>query len=333
MVRERATLHAITVTVRGRRRRRDDRGRRAAIQAGGAQPALQRRQVHPRRRQRVRPRLPRGDRPRGHRDRHRHRGARRGPGTDLRVLPAGPPGSTEGGGHRPRTDAVPTHRRAVRRADVAGEHPGCRKHVRLLDPGRCRSSGRGRLAWARRASASSFSSTTTGRRWTSSRPTWTVRRPGCCGPGTASRPSSWSARCCPPPSCSTSGCHGSTAGRCWPSSRRTPPPPISQWSSPRSSTIGPAGLALGADAYLRKPVRREELVDALRRVGVLVDQSRDSPHRSRHDAAPDPRGRGQSAEPQAGSRRAPVRRLRRHRGAVRRGGSARRPSRIRRIWC
>jgi signal transduction histidine kinase/ActR/RegA family two-component response regulator len=31
------------------------------------------------------------------------------------------------------------------------------------------------------------------------------------------------------------------------------------------------GLALGADAYLRKPIRREELVDALRRVGVLVD--------------------------------------------------------------
>ncbi len=43
---------------RRRRRRRDDRGRRAALQAGGAQPALQRRQVHARRRQRVRPRLP-----------------------------------------------------------------------------------------------------------------------------------------------------------------------------------------------------------------------------------------------------------------------------------
>jgi signal transduction histidine kinase/CheY-like chemotaxis protein len=31
------------------------------------------------------------------------------------------------------------------------------------------------------------------------------------------------------------------------------------------------GLALGADAYLRKPIRREDLVDALRRVGVLAD--------------------------------------------------------------
>ena len=31
----------------------------------------------------------------------------------------------------------------------------------------------------------------------------------------------------------------------------------------------PRGLALGADAYLLKPVRRDELVDALRHVGVL----------------------------------------------------------------
>jgi DNA-binding NarL/FixJ family response regulator len=28
-------------------------------------------------------------------------------------------------------------------------------------------------------------------------------------------------------------------------------------------------LALGADVYLRKPVRRDELVDALRKVGAL----------------------------------------------------------------
>jgi len=31
----------------------------------------------------------------------------------------------------------------------------------------------------------------------------------------------------------------------------------------------PHGLALGADVYLRKPVRRDELVDALRKVGAL----------------------------------------------------------------
>jgi DNA-binding response OmpR family regulator len=29
------------------------------------------------------------------------------------------------------------------------------------------------------------------------------------------------------------------------------------------------GLALGADAYLRKPIRREELMDALQQVGAL----------------------------------------------------------------
>ena len=29
------------------------------------------------------------------------------------------------------------------------------------------------------------------------------------------------------------------------------------------------GLALGADAYLRKPIRREELIDALKQVGAL----------------------------------------------------------------
>ena len=59
MVRERATAHAIKISGRDRRRRRGDRRRRAAIQTGGAQPAVQRGEVHPRRRQRVRPRLPR----------------------------------------------------------------------------------------------------------------------------------------------------------------------------------------------------------------------------------------------------------------------------------
>jgi CheY-like chemotaxis protein len=31
----------------------------------------------------------------------------------------------------------------------------------------------------------------------------------------------------------------------------------------------PRGLALGADAYLLKPVRRDDLVDSLRRLGAL----------------------------------------------------------------
>jgi len=57
----------------------------------------------------------------------------------------GPPGGSEGGGHRSRTDAVTTHRRAVRRADVAGEHPRRRKHVRLLGPGPAGAGGRCRF--------------------------------------------------------------------------------------------------------------------------------------------------------------------------------------------
>jgi CheY-like chemotaxis protein len=32
----------------------------------------------------------------------------------------------------------------------------------------------------------------------------------------------------------------------------------------------PRGLALGADVYLRKPVGRDELVEALQRVGALA---------------------------------------------------------------
>ena len=54
MVRERAAAHAITVTVEVADDVGHDRDRRAAVQAGGAQPALQRRQVHARRRQRCR---------------------------------------------------------------------------------------------------------------------------------------------------------------------------------------------------------------------------------------------------------------------------------------
>src|SRR5882757_2369135 len=51
-------------------------------------------------------------------------------------------------------------------------------------------------------------------------------------------------------------------------------------------------------------------------------RSPDSAHRSRRDAPPDPRSRGQSVEPQAGSRCSPVRRIRRRRGPLGRGRSA-----------
>ena len=122
MVRERAASHAITITVDVA----DDVGMIEAdelrFKQVRPQPAVQRRQVHAGRRQRVRPRLPRGHRPRGHGDRHRHRRAARGSGADLRILPAGWPRTGQGGGHRARPDAVATHRRAVRRPDVAGQH-------------------------------------------------------------------------------------------------------------------------------------------------------------------------------------------------------------------
>ena len=134
-----------------------------------------------------------------------------------------------------------------------------------------------RSSWTRppRMSSASFprwsSSTTTGRRWISSRPTWMARRRESCGRRMAWRHSNWSGRCCLPLSCLTSGCRGSTAGRFWPSSRRTRltaaiPVIIASVIDDR-----PRGLALGADVYLRKPVRREELLDALRSVGVSVD--------------------------------------------------------------
>jgi DNA-binding response OmpR family regulator len=35
----------------------------------------------------------------------------------------------------------------------------------------------------------------------------------------------------------------------------------------------PRGLALGADEYLRKPISRDELVDALRHVGLGLESS------------------------------------------------------------
>ena len=63
-------------------------------------------------------------------------------------------------------------------ADVARQHAGRRKHVRLLDPGPAGAGG----GPPRRPDGASFpsssSSTTTGRRWISSRPTSTARRFG-----------------------------------------------------------------------------------------------------------------------------------------------------------
>ena len=162
--------------------------------------------------------------------------------------------------------------------------------------------GRWPVRLSAKAFRSSFSSTTTGRRWTSTRPTWTVHQPG-----------SLRAR------------DGVEALEL---ARKVLPaavvleirlPKLDGWQVLADLKADPAttdipvviatvvddrsrGLSLGAEAYLRKPIRREELMDALRRIGA-VDSSRDPHSRSRHDRAPHPRGRGQSVESQAGSRR------------------------------
>ena len=166
MVRERAALHAITVSVHVADDVDDDRGRRTAVQAGGAQSAVQRRQVHPGRGNvSVRAYLERHG-PGDHRHRHRDRGGPRRSGAHLRVVPAGPPGRLQGGGHRPRPDPVAAHRRTVRRANVVGERRRRRKHIRLHGPGSNRAATS--PAHPRRPASSPWScwSTTTGRHWT-----------------------------------------------------------------------------------------------------------------------------------------------------------------------
>ena len=123
MVRERAAQHGIAITLDRRAGGRRDLGRRAQAQAGGAQPAQQRGQVHARRRvgrcaRRDLRRRGAGDRAR-HRDRHRGGRSR----ADLRGLPARRPPGTQRG-HRARADAVEADRRAARRPDLDDEPPG-----------------------------------------------------------------------------------------------------------------------------------------------------------------------------------------------------------------
>ena len=82
----------------------------------------------------------RGQRAARHRHRQRDRCRARGPGAHLRVLPAGRPRPRSERGDRPGADALPTHRRAVRRPDVARQRGRGGQHVRLL---RARGRGRG----------------------------------------------------------------------------------------------------------------------------------------------------------------------------------------------
>ena len=85
------------------------------------------------------------------------------------------------------------------------------------------------------------------------------------------------------------------------------------------------GVAMGAAAYLVKPIGREDLLTALAAVGAPVPAA--GARRASGGAMSEgahPRGRGQPEEPQAGAGRADVRRLRGDRGDLRRG---RRPAR------
>ena len=176
----------------------------------------------------------------------------------------------QGGGHRARTDTVAAHRGPVRRADVAGQHAGRRKHLRLLDPGLAGAPGQ-RLADGGgvpvvvlvdddRASLDLVEAYLDGS------PTRVLR--------------------------ARDGVEALEL------IRRVLPaavvldiklPRLDGWqvlaelkADPATAAMPvviasvvddrPRGLALGADVYLRKPVSRDELVDALRQVGVLAGE-------------------------------------------------------------
>ena len=131
MVRERATKNGVQVTFERGSGRRHRHGRRTPHQAGDLQPALERREVHARRRVRRR-RVDAGER-RGARlrGRHRPRHRRRGPGADLRGVPAdrGRRPAARGDRSRPRT--LEAARRAARGSDLGGKRARPREHVRV----------------------------------------------------------------------------------------------------------------------------------------------------------------------------------------------------------
>ena len=119
-------------------------------QAGDPQPAHERGQVHARRRSgRGQARRLDGDGG-DHGSRHRDRNRARGPGEDLRVLPAGRPRRDGGGGHRTRPHPVPPDRRAPRRAAVGGERGRAGSTFGFTIPVRARAARRDAVTFPRR---------------------------------------------------------------------------------------------------------------------------------------------------------------------------------------
>ena len=149
-------------------------------------------------------------------DRHRHRRPARGPGADLRVLPAGRPGRDAGGGHRARAHAVQADRRALRRPAVAGHRGRRGQHLRVLPARRAvRPAGtadrrRAAVGAARRrrprVAGPDRGATSTGPGSTS------------CAPATAPRPSSWPGGCPRRGRPRHPAAQAWTGGRCWRSS-------------------------------------------------------------------------------------------------------------------
>ena len=130
MVREPATKHGVRLSLELGARRRPGRGDERRLAPGRLQPALERRQVHAGGGGRRRHREPR---PRGTDlgDRHGSGHPTRGPGADLRGVPADGCRRAAARGHRARARPFEAPRRAARRPHLGRERARARQPLRL----------------------------------------------------------------------------------------------------------------------------------------------------------------------------------------------------------
>ena len=246
-----------------------DRGRRAALQAGRAQPALQRGQVHAAPVGTVAVRATSdGDELTVTRRRHRHRHRAGGPRAHLRVVPAGRPRTRAAGGHRSRPDAVEADRRAARRTHLGRERGRRREHLRLHRARSPSTDGR----HARRAPPPTRRTivplvvVVEDDRRSLDLLTLYLESAGLRVVGARDGPAGLDAvraRTARRRSCSTSGCPTWTAGTSSPRSRPTRrtaaiPVVVVSMLDERGK-----GFALGAAEYLVKPVSRDDVLAAL----------------------------------------------------------------------